>query len=211
MIDLKNLSLNDLKIDRDKIKTFFRDEHNRTYVILGSALVVAFIYLAFLIVPTFGDYLRMSRTARDLKDKINLVNSRLERIDQMKAKLELLRKGQSGYATQLPDEKEVPRFLEGLAETAKKADVKILSVTPYELSEKVPEQAGQYYGAMPIVITAKSGYHQLGHFIDELEGGGRFITVEDVKIEYDSNFPRRHNVQMVLKTYVSYEDEKKAE
>ena len=205
MIDLKNI-----KFDTEKIKTFLADEQNRSYVILGGAILIALIYILFLIGPKFGDLTRVSRTARDLKNKINLVNSRLERIDEMKAKLELLKKEQQGYATQLPEEKEVPRFLQGLADTARKSNVKIQSVTPHELTTKPADKgSGQYYGAMPVVITAKSGYHQLGYFVNNLEEGGRFITVEDVKIQYDNNFPRKHNVKMILKTYVAYDNKKK--
>ena len=205
MIDLKNI-----KFDPEKIKTFLADEQNRNYIIIGGTLLIAVIYIVFLISPAFGNLAKVSRTARDLKNNITLVNSRLERLDEMKAKLENLKKEQVGYATQLPAEKEVPRFLEGLAGIARESNVKILSVTPHELTAKSTEnKSGQYYGAMPIAITAKSGYHQMGRFINNLEEGGRFITVEDIKIQYDNNFPRKHNVQMVLKTYVAYENEKK--
>lgn len=207
MIDIKNLKFN---LNLDKIKEFLSDEQKRSYAIIGAALFMLVIYIAFLIIPTFGSLARVSRTAGDLKKKIDLVNSRLEHIDEMRVKLETLKKEQSGYGTQLPDEKEIPRFLEGLADVAKESNVNIQSVTPHELTAKPEDQGtGKYYGAMPVVITAKSGYHQLGHFINDLEEGGRFITVEDVKIQYDNNFPRKHNVQMVLRIYVSYDNEKK--
>ena len=100
----------------------------------------------------------------------------------------------------------MPRFLQGLAGIARKSNVKILSVTPHKLTTKSKgKESGQYYGTMPVVITAKSGYHQMGQFINDLEEGGRFVTVEDVQIQYDNNFPRKHNVKMVLKTYVAYD------
>jgi len=64
---------------------------------------------------------------------------------------------------------------------------------------------------MPIMITAKSGYHQLGNFISNLENEKRIINIEDLQIKYDASSPRMHNVVIMMKTYVSIEDEGKSE
>ncbi|MEA3489207.1 MAG: type 4a pilus biogenesis protein PilO [Candidatus Omnitrophota bacterium] len=210
MIDINiNNVKNSLKLDR--LKEFWSDELNRMYVILGGTALLAILYLTFLIIPKFGQLTRVSREVSDLNDKINLVNSRVKRLDETKKKLNALREERARYAKQLPEEKEVPEFLEWLAATADRSNMKILSVTPREMTaegKKGKKKVKQYYFAMPILVTAKSGYHQLGHFVDDLEHGKRFITIENLSIKYDPKFPRRHNVRMDLKTYVSMESEK---
>ena len=110
----------------------------------------------------------------------------------------------------LPDEKDIPDFLQDLAATAKSSDVQILSVTPHGFVKDGKSGKDEYYSEMPVVITAKSGYHQLGSFISSLEHGERFVTVEDLDIKYDSQNPRRSNVRMVLKTYVAVDNDKKS-
>ena len=119
----------------------------------------------------------------------------------MGPKLKELRAEYEEYSKRLPGEKEIPEFLEGLASIAKTSKVKILSITPSELVPvEVEGKKEGYYKEMPISITAKSGYHQLGRFVADIETGKRFITISDINIRYDSNTPRMHNVKMGLKT-----------
>jgi Tfp pilus assembly protein PilO len=205
MIDLKNIDF-----DIEDIKDFFEDEQKRLYTIVGVVMVVAVLYLVLLVLPKFNSLSRVSRTVTELNNNISLVNNRMKKLDEMTGRLGKLREEQAVYAAQLPVEKEIPAFLEELAAVAKKNNVKIISVTPQALSDGSNKgKEKQYYYAMPVVITAESGYHQMGQFVNDLEEGQRFLTVEDLKIQNDPGSPRRHNVNMVLKTYVSVEDETK--
>ncbi|MDP8298960.1 MAG: type 4a pilus biogenesis protein PilO [Candidatus Tantalella remota] len=210
MIDLKNIDFS-----FEDIKDFFEDEQKRLYTIVGVVLTVSILYLAFVVFPKFNSLSKVTRTVTELNNNISLVNTRMKRLNEMTARLEELRKEQAVYSVQLPAEKEIPAFLEELAVIAKKSDVKIISVTPHGFSggsSAAKDKKGkvkQYYYALPVEISAQSGYHQLGQFVNDLEEGQRFITVEDLKIQNDKNSPRKHNVKLVLKTYVSVENEKK--
>ena len=206
MIDLKIAELRSL-IKPEKIREFLEDELNRMYLILGGTALIAVLYLTFLIVPKFSDLQKLSREVGDLNDKITLVNTRVKKLDEATKKLKALREEEALYAKQLPAQKEIPAFLEGLAQTADKSSVKILSVTPHEMTgvDKRGKEK-QYYCEMPVIVTAKSGYHQLGEFINDIEKGKRFMTVEDLRITYDPAVPRGHNIKLVLETYVSVED-----
>ena len=199
----------DFKIDlkqylkADKIKELFADETKRMYIILGSAVVFSALYLLLLVAPATNSLLKVSRSVTDIKNNVDLVNNRLERLDELKAKLAKIREEYAGYSSQLPAEKEISRFLEGLASTAKNSDVTILSVTPMGLAVEKDGKTSKYYSELPVVIAAKSGYHQLGHFVNELEKGSRFTTIQDLRINHDAKTPRRHDVNVVLKVYVS--------
>ncbi len=200
----------DFNTQQDKIKEFFEDEQKKLYVTVGGAVIIVVLYLTFLILPTFNSLSEVSRMVKDLKDRINLVESREKRLDEMTERLNVLREEQTRYAKQLPVEKEIPKFLEGLAAMAKESNVKILSVTPQEFSTKgLDEETARYFREMPIVITAKSGYHQLGYFINKLEQGERFVEIQDLSVQYDSKYPRSHNVKIVLKAYVAVGDDEK--
>ena len=96
-----------------------------------------------------------------------------------------------------------------MSSIAKTSKVKILSITPFALKAvKAEGKEIEYYKQMPILITAKSGYHQLGRFVSNLEKGGRFVTISDLRIQHDPAFPRMQNIRMELKTYVSVEPKK---
>jgi type IV pilus assembly protein PilO len=200
-----------LKVEQfDKIKEFWENEQSRAYVILGGAAIFVALYMAVFLVPKFGQLSNVSRTVSDLNGKISRLSTSIKRQRQMGQKLKDLRAEYEEYSKRLPKEKEIPEFLEGLASIAKTSKVKILSITPSELVPvEVEGRKEGYYKKMPISITAKSGYHQLGRFVSAIETGKRFITISDISIRYDSNTPRMHNVKMGLTTYVSVEEEKK--
>ena len=194
----------------DKAKGLVNVEQNKDYIIMGVTAVIVVLYLTFILVPKFGQLSKASRVVNDLNNKINQLNTMVKRQTQMKDRLTKLRKEYAEYSKKLPQEKEIPEFLEGISSIAKKARVRIVSITPSEL--RAVESKGkviQYYREMPILITAKSGYHQLGKFVSDLEQGGRFMTISNLRIQYDSNFPRMHNERIKLLTYVSVEEKKK--
>jgi Tfp pilus assembly protein PilO len=206
MIDLKEQAAPYI----EKAKEFLKDEKNRSYIILGAVGLLGVFYLSFIIIPKFGDLSKTSRAASGLNNKISQLNNQIKRQKMMEKNLDKLKAEYGTYSKRLPQEKEIPEFLEGLASSAKTSRVRILSMTPSELKKaKSGGKGGEYYREMPILITAKSGFHQLGRFIADLEQRGRFITVSDLSIKNDSNSPRMHNIRMELKTYVSVEEEKK--
>lgn len=193
-----------VKTYTDKAKDFLGEEQNRMYIILGVTVVLAALYLTFIIVPKFGQLSKASRVVNDLNNKIEQLNVRVKRQTAMKDKLDEFRKEYDGYSKRLPKEKEIPGFLEGVSSVAKTSKVKILSLTPSDLKPVMTNgKENEYYKEMPILVTAKSGYHQLGKFISDLETGTRFLHIGNLRIQYDSGFPRMHNVRMELSTYVS--------
>ena len=192
----------------EKIKEVIADPKKRDTSILAAVVFIAVLYVAFLIVPNFTKLALVSNEVRDLNDRISMVNGRMKRLDQITKQVDLLNVEVYGYIEGLPERREIPKFLEELAQVAKASSVKILSITPME-TKQAEEGDNPYYAVMSVKITAKSGYHQLGGFVSSLENGKRFIEVEDIIIKNDENFPRRHTVEMVLKTYVSIENEKK--
>jgi type IV pilus assembly protein PilO len=193
----------------EDVKEFLSDENNRNYIITGVAAVFIALYLSFAVIPKFTELSRTSRVVNDLNDKIDLVSSRVRRLNQTTKRLEALRKEQASYSEQLPVAKDIPKLLEGLSSMAKSSKVKILSITPSELRADAKVAGSEkYYKEMPIRITAKSGYHQLGHFISNLERGKRLIIINDLGIKNDSKTPRMHSVRIVLNAYVSVEEKK---
>ena len=198
----------DFSAQSDKIKVFFEDEQKKLYVTVGGVAVIVVLYLTFLMLPTYNNLSETTRSVKDLTHKIGLVESREKRFDEMTCRLNALKEEQGQYVKQLPDEKDIPSFLEGLASMAKESNVKILSVTPQPFTTKgLDEETVKYFREMPIVITAKSGYHQLGQFINKLEQGERFTEIQDLFVQYDGKYPRAHNVRIVLKAYVAVENE----
>ncbi|MBD3379495.1 MAG: type 4a pilus biogenesis protein PilO, partial [Candidatus Omnitrophica bacterium] len=118
-----------------------------------------------------------------------------------------MKKEMLSYEKLLPGQKDFPELLDGLASVAKNSGVTIQAIIPGKLSAVGPRKGeSDFLKAMPVVISAKSGYHELGRFISDLESANRFISLENLSLKYDKRTPRLHDIRIVLKTYVSTED-----
>jgi len=202
MIDIKTLTT-------EKLQELLQDKKTLTYIVMGALGVFILVYLFLAIIPSFSKLVKTGREIGGIKNNINMVQDRVERFDILEKQLEALNEEFTGYSKGLPGKKEIPQFLEDLSVMAQVSGVEILGITPSALAQT--ESGGEkkkYYQQMEIVITAKSGYHQLGHFISNLEGGERFVNIEALKIKEDKKAPREHNVKIVLRTYVAVENEK---
>ena len=209
MIDIKSIDLKAMIWDRlpDNVKELLDSERFKVNAQLGAIALVAALYLTFAIVPKSSTLSNISRKVQELSNKIDLTNNHIRRLGEMQEKLKTLNSELESYSQGLPDQKEITEFLQELSTIAKSSMVKILSITPSE--DIVPEKgededkSKKHYKELPVVITAKSGYHQLGQFVSILEQGKRFITIQDLRIREDKRTPRSHDIRMVLKTYVS--------
>ncbi|MDD5634615.1 MAG: type 4a pilus biogenesis protein PilO [Candidatus Omnitrophica bacterium] len=206
MIDIKPIAIETL----EKLKVLIRDEEYRKYIILGVGVVVAVLLLFFMVMPQIAHLGNIAKKITEIKNNTELVENRITRLDQMSEKLRDLRVEYEGYANGLPGEKEIPEFLEELSAIARKSNVKILSITPSDFRPFESEGKGKdFLKEMPVAVTAQSGYHELGGFISDLEQAKRFVTIEKVSIKQDNKVSKQHNVEIVLKTYVSFDNEKK--
>jgi Tfp pilus assembly protein PilO len=94
--------------------------------------------------------------------------------------------------------------LENLSEMAKDSNIKIVGIVPaisYFKDDKSANKS-QIYREIPILITAKSGYHELGHFLNNLENADRFMKVADIDIKSNKTSPKKHDVELMVCTYI---------
>ena len=105
------------------------------------------------------------------------------------------------YEGMLPAEQEIPKLLEDLSQMAKESNVKIVGLTPLQ-SKQGSQGPDEIYQEIPIRISARSGYHELGKFLSNLENSDRFMKVADIKIKENKATPKKHDVELLVLTYV---------
>ncbi len=108
------------------------------------------------------------------------------------------------YEKMLPAEKEIPALLEDLSAMARESNIKIVGITPVAVGagKDSRPQGASIYQEIPILINAKSGYHELGNFINNLENADRFMKVVDIGIRANRQTPEKHDVELVVMTYI---------
>ncbi|MDP3804073.1 MAG: type 4a pilus biogenesis protein PilO, partial [Candidatus Omnitrophota bacterium] len=136
-----------------------------------------------------------------MKADIKSQEIEIANIDKYKSEIGAYKDKVERYERMLPAEQEIPTLLESLSGMARSSGVKIVGITPVAISEE-KKQEGQIYREIPILISAKSGYHELGNFLDKLEDSDRFMKVADIEIKANKAAPRKHDVEQLVLTYV---------
>lgn len=180
----------------------FQKNKKQTALLITLGAVLAFIaYLNFLLIPqaasvisTFKNMAKLNADVRGAVSDIASIGSLEKEISSYDEKIER-------YVNMLPAEKEIPALLENLAAMARDANVRIVAITPVTGKETDGEK-GRIYQEMPIQISAKSGYHELGRFLLSLESSDRFIKIVDMEVRGNSTTPKRHDIDLLLTTYV---------
>jgi type IV pilus assembly protein PilO len=189
-----NLSSIDLKDPKTQTKILL--------ALLGVAAAAA--YLLFLFMPQVAADLGLIGKIFKTRSDVCEARSLIADMDTLKKKAADFESKIEHYEKKLPAEQEVPSLLENLSKMARNANTTIASITPVPAStvKGQRERGGQVYKEMPISITARSGYHELGRFIDHLENGDRFIKVVNISIKANATTPRKHDVGLIVYTYV---------
>lgn len=180
----------------------FKDTKTQTIILvalLGIVLFALYIYFIFLPKVT-SDINVIGKTIsmrHDLKDAIFLIAQR----DSLKKKVAEYNEKIELYEKKLPAQQEIPNLLENLSKMARNANITIIGITPVTLKLQ-KEKKVTVYQETPILITAKSGYHELGHFLNNLENGDRFMKVVDMGIKANAMSSKKHDVELMVYTYV---------
>ena len=166
---------------------------------IGAGFLVVFlIYFNFILRPQVAQVTslvaKMNKTRVELKD----AEATISEIPKFRKEIGLYEDKVTHYEKMLPAEREIPSLLENLSDMAKSSNVKIIGITPTVTAG----EKGTIYQELPILINAKSGYHELGRFLSSLENSERFIKVADIDIKANSSNPKKHDVDLLLLTYI---------
>ena len=171
--------------------------------VFAALIIVLLVYFNFLLNPQivylFSSRSKLSQLNADLKSARNDI----AKIGDMRKQVEMYNKKIGQYEKTLPTKEGIPSLLENLSEMAKSANMRIVGIVPVDHNE--PAASGRAYKEMPIKIIAKAGYHELGRFLSSLENSDRFMKVIDMLVRADKASPKKHDVELMLVTYVLLE------
>ncbi len=179
-----------------------------TKQIMAIAAVIAlgafYLYVNFLLLPQIRGLAKVYNEVRKIRSEIKVSERDISGVDNLKKQVAQYHSKIESYERMLPIEQEVPKLLEELSDMAKSSNVKIIGITSVQSKQEVDAQT-QIYREIPILINAGSGYHELGKFLSRLESANRFMKVADIKIKESNMALKRHDVELLVLTYVLLE------
>ena len=190
-------------MELDFLKKAKKNEILALTALIGAIILVGY-FLLFLN-PMLSKLFDLSRKVSKLESDINIADLAIGSAPKLEKEIEDLKSKAMSYSNKLPREEELPALLENLSTMAQNTDIKITKIFPTKDAETAadPKAAKSgIYQEKGISINAQCGYHQLGTFISEMEGAERFMEISDITIESVKTTPKRHNVQLIVKTFV---------
>ena len=194
--DLKNIDLKSIDLKRPETQVLL--------LTVLISLIVAILYIYLVFIPQFVRVFALSGNIEKMRLELKSARYTVADTDKLKNILKENSEKIESSEKKLPAEQEIPTLLEDLSNMARDSRIKILSIVPamsYFDGDKSGNKS-QIYREIPILITARSGYHQLGHFLNGLENADRFMKVVDIGIKADKASPKEHDVELMVCTYI---------
>ncbi len=138
----------------------------------------------------------------DVAPKISPLKTELEDLKAEQRDKESIRKKWGEARVQLSDREkmfiapdETPALLEQLSKIAQKSGVRIVSLEP---SDTKSSSSKKMYTPLPILVKASAGTHEFGAFLAQLETGGTFFSIKNLKISANPTNERKHLIELTM-------------
>jgi type IV pilus assembly protein PilO len=185
--------------------TELRKDQKKMMILAAFVTIAAlFAYFRLLFMPQVSGLFSTVAKVNKLKTGLKNAEAEIGRMGEMRTSIASYDEKIVRYGDLLPTEEGIPTLLESLSEMARSSGMKIVSIEPVEDKENKALR-GQAYQAIPINMNARAGYHELGKFFSTLEDSGRFIKIADIRIKTTAASPKKHDVELLVLTYILLE------
>jgi Tfp pilus assembly protein PilO len=179
-----------------------KDKKTQIMILAGLLAVLGVvIYLSFILKPQVFRVMEAVSGAGSISADLREAEKNIADIPVFKKSMEANEEKVGRYEKMLPAEQEIPSILENLSSIAKSSNIKIVGIIPVDVKDDKSKNP-QVYQEIPILINAKSGYHELGKFLSSIENSDRFMKVADIQIRANAQSPKKHDVEILVLTYI---------
>lgn len=196
--DLQDFDINDLD---------FENVGSWPVLVKVIAWVLVFVLVLvggyFYVIADQRVMLERERTKEvELREDFNNKALKAANLDALRQQMAEMEESFGALVSQLPSDTEVPGLLEDITNKGVESGLEIVSINLQR------EQVKEFYVELPIQISVKGGYHDLGAFVSGISGLPRIVTLHDFKIS-DGGSPGILSMSITARTY-RYKDDNDA-
>ncbi len=177
-----------------KFDTFLTNK----YIPLERKVKILLAVLLFLLPVVLFYFLFFSPKQNELKGLEQKKITLIAEVKKAKAAARNLKKYQDEVAEAekrfaqtaivLPKKKEIPNLLRNISDLGKGAGLDFLSFKP---GSEIPKD---FYAEIPVDISIRGPYHNMGYFLDQVSKLDRIVTVNNIKM----GSPKKEGGEMLL-------------
>jgi len=185
----------------EKLKTL---DPKVLYAAVGFVVLLLVAGDFFLILnPQIGGLIAQGGKNTELKDSIEKLKADKLHVDQFRKGLTDMKAKAADFDRMVYVKDNVPVALDNISKFANQYGVKIDQMIPQQQGEEQLVKGGDgTYKSVAIFVSARSGYHEFGRFINRLENDRVIFRVDDLSFAADAMNPQKHLVKVLLRILV---------
>ncbi|MDO8581114.1 MAG: type 4a pilus biogenesis protein PilO [Candidatus Omnitrophota bacterium] len=180
------------------------DEKYR-YYIGGGVLLFLFLLDYFIIMgPQLNNLTKMTPQCKLMEEDIQKAETDIQNKENYQKQVKDLSAKITEEDVKIRSKEEVPLTLEYISRLADENNIRIDQIKPNTAGQnKLLENKGRRYFAVPIVLEAKGGYHDVGKFLNQIESGDVFFNIKDFSMT-SLGESKYHKIKLTLEA-ITYE------
>ena len=129
-----------------------------------------------------------------LKQDIERKAYKVANLDAYRVQLAEMQESFGSLLKQLPKDTEVPGLIDDISATALGAGLQLKAITPQPLVKT------EFYNELPMSITVRGGYHEMGAFVSGVAALPRIVTLHNFEIKPAAG-SKELDMTILAKTY----------
>lgn len=162
----------------------------KTKILLAVLIVVlpVVLFYFFFFAPKSKAIKGLEQQRISLDLEVKKAKSAAKNLQKTKDEVAEAEKRFAETAVVLPKKKEIPNLLRNISDLGKGAGLDFLSFKP---GQEIPKD---FYAEIPVNISIRGPYHNLGFFLDQVSKLDRIVTVDNIKMAS----PKKEGSEMLL-------------
>ena len=168
-----------------------------------AAFAVVFILILFGgykldISKQLEEITKLESKEQELKNTYETKQKKVANLDKLKEQMKEMEQSFGDMLRQLPNRTEVDALIVDISQEGLSAGLE------FDLFKPGGEQPSEFYAELPINISVRGEYHQLGEFVSGIAALPRIVTIHNITISKSGD---RLSMSAIAKTYRALDEE----
>lgn len=150
--------------------------NHKIAICAAAAILPLVLFYFFSFSPKTKEITGLHNSISSLERELATVKIKASKMKEQQALMKEMELKFKEAAVVIPDNKEIPSLLTNISSQGTSSGLDILTFTPGA------ESAKEFYAEIPVSLTVKGTYHNLGYFLDTISKLPRIVNVTNISM-----------------------------
>lgn len=149
---------------------------HKLLILLGACLLPVAVFALLVAMPALEEMESQNSRVASLTSEINRLRGVAAQLDLHKEEMAAVEEQLRQASLLLPEEREIPSLLTNISNLGTQAGLDFILFRPQNEARK------EFYAEIPVDITVRGPYHNVGAFLDRISKLPRIVTVNNINM-----------------------------